>query len=99
MIREVSGVAAEVRWGYHLAATLGDWRITRAEGSGVLTLSARILSHQTAWLSQQPLVFEARHTKGVWRWSLMSLQHADGWLTATVHPQKEMSRVQPHATA
>lgn len=82
-----NGLEAEVRWGYRRAISLGPWTLT-AKGTDV-TVSASIVTADTFAASQRPLVFVVpRPNKQPWRWSVESLQIADGRITAGLGPQE-----------
>lgn len=73
-----------VRWGYHIAATLRAWTVSRDE-AGNLTLSGSLATIDTYRASQRPLVFTA---KGL-RWPIVNeLQVADGTLSAFLGPKE-----------
>lgn len=75
------GPAAELRWSYYVAATLGPWSI---DGT---TLTATVVELDTLRASQQPLTFVVPRTQGEsWRWSIETLQLAGTSLTATITP-------------
>ena len=84
MAVEVSGVVAALRWGYHEAATLGPWT-ARKDGAG-WRLEARVGSVHTFRVTRRPLVFEARHATGAWRWPVIELQVQADALTAQLGP-------------
>jgi len=83
MAVEIDGVTASLRWGYTSAATLGTWTLTKRD-DGRWSLKAVVVLADTFRVSQRPLVFEAPHANGVWRWPVVELQMLDGSLTATV---------------
>lgn len=78
------GVAAEVRWGYHKAATLAAWSIEHtSDGGGIV--SAAVISTNPVQLSQTPLSFIVKRPNGKqWIWPVMSSECADGTFTATL---------------
>lgn len=82
----IAGVAGSVVWGYHTAGTVGAWTIARQDGVRVLT--ADFAQMDTFKASQRPLVFEARHAHGVWRWPVESLQITGASLTAVLGPKE-----------
>ncbi len=84
MAVELSGVAARLLWGYHEAATLGGWTVRR-EGAG-WRLEARVGSVHTFRVTRRPLVLEARHARGAWRWPIEELQVGADALTARLGP-------------
>lgn len=83
----LEGVTASLRWGYTQAAVLGAWSAVPGPG-GRLTVTAKVVSQNTMRVAQRPLVFEARHAKGAWRWPVLELQVADGSLTAILGPHE-----------
>lgn len=88
MAYTIRGKAAELRWGYQLAATLGSW--TLKDG----TLTATVLSSDTFRVSQSPLTFVV----GSIRRPIEGLQIAGWTLTASIGPQ-EVSHALPIRTA
>ena len=86
MAVEISGVAASLGWGYLPAATLGAWRVRSSEAGARWDVSAAILSQDTFRVAQRPLVFEAAHAQGVWKWPVLELQVQAGTLTAILGP-------------
>jgi hypothetical protein len=57
----------EVRWHWHVAATLRDLRITIPKrGHGDKTVRATVVSANTFQLAQQPLVLTVPFGKGGW---------------------------------
>lgn len=77
----ITGAQGSVRWGYHRACDLRAWVVT-TQDDGSLTLSAIVDTSDPFRLSQQPLVFEAPHAQGAWRWPIDSLQIEGVALTA-----------------
>ena len=80
----ISGADAELRWGYRRVAQLRDVTLER-HASTTWTLTATVTSKDDYAVSQRPLVFviPARH----WRWDVLSLQIADGSVTAELRAQ------------
>ena len=83
----ISGQDAAIRWGYHAAAVVRSWTVTREDG-GSYVLAAAIVSSDAYRLSQRPLVFVAPHAKGAWRWPIEALQMTGASLTATLGPKE-----------
>jgi hypothetical protein len=81
------GVEAFVQWGYHRAATLRDWEVTRT-GPGAFELSARIVETNAIRLQQRPLVFVAPTQKGAWSWPIVTLHIAGASCSATLGPKE-----------
>jgi len=79
----IRGAAAEVRWGFRLAATLGPWTVDGLPGAW--TFSAVVLEHDDFRVSQRPLTVV---TPNGWRWPVTTLQIAGTTLTASVSPQE-----------
>ena len=78
------GVAAEVRWGYHKAATLAAWTFEQTPDGGG-TVSAAVVSTNPVQLSQTPLQFVVKRPNGKqWVWPVVSSEFADGTFTATL---------------
>lgn len=86
---QVRAHSGTVRWGYYAAAAVRDvileWDLAAKE----YRLKATVVTADTFRLSQQPLVFQIAHDKGVWRWPVKSLQVADGTLTAVLGPKEK----------
>lgn len=82
----ITGVEGVLRYGYHVAGTLGAWTITRS--GGAWSLSASIVTTEPVRI-QRPLVFVVQHQHGVWRWPIMGeLQITGASLTATLGPME-----------
>ena len=82
-----TGTAAQLRWGYHSAATLRDWTVSKDE-HGSLRLSASVVRANTFQLSQRPLVFVVSHPKGFWRWPVTELQNEGASVSGTLGPKE-----------
>jgi hypothetical protein len=80
----LSGETGSIRWGYHLAATVGPFTITR--GTGGYRLAATIVEADAARLRQQPLVFVMPLTWAgravAWHWAIRGCELIDGRLLA-----------------
>jgi len=75
----VRGVAGEIRWSYHRAATLGAWTIDAGR------LTATVDTADAFKMTQSPLTFTVRRDSGVvWSWDLRETQINGSSLTATV---------------
>jgi len=83
---KISGVDGSLCWGYHQAASLHAWTITRDDDGRLLT--ATVVSQDAFRVSQRPLAFVATHQRGRWMWPVKELQIQDGALTARLGPQK-----------
>jgi hypothetical protein len=68
----LQGEIGTVRWGYHVAATVGPFTITR--GTSGYRLAATVVEADVARLRQQPLVFVMPLTHGDrtvgWHWAI-----------------------------
>ncbi len=82
------GEAAELRWGYHPAATLKDWTLT-PHNSSSFEVTARVVSSDAYRVSQHPIVFTVPRQACVWKWPVVSLQIVGETLTASLGPQQE----------
>lgn len=87
-VTELSGVVASLRWGYHSAAALGAWTVTRTEHGWSLT--AAVLSTDAFRLSRRPLAFVAPHEKGMWTWPIVGEPQITGaQLSAALGPMEK----------
>jgi hypothetical protein len=83
----VRGTGAEVRWGYHRAATLGSW--TMQSGPTGATVTAQVASVDAFKVSQRPLTFTVPRPKGLtWSWPILTLQISGSECTASLGPQE-----------
>ena len=82
-VSQLRGVAAECRWGYHSAAVLGAWTVTRAD-FGTWTLTATLVRGDAFQLQQRPLTFVAPHAAGEWRWPIDTVDVTPTELRATL---------------
>jgi hypothetical protein len=77
----IRGPAGEVRWGYHIAASLGAWTVVDDR------LTATVVSADDFKVSQRPLTFIVHRPSGrTWSWNVGSLQMAGETLTAVLAP-------------
>jgi hypothetical protein len=88
----IRGQAAELRWGYHPAATLGAWSLDAM----TRTFTASMLTVDDFKVSQRPLDVV---TPNGWRWRIDTLQIVDGALTATLCPQRDAHGTQSVCSA
>lgn len=79
----VKGAAAELRWGYHRAATLGAWSVGGTPGAW--TFTATVVEADTFRVSQRPLKVV---TPNGWHWPVFTLQMTGTSLTAVVGPME-----------
>lgn len=82
------GEAASILWGYHPAAVVKRWSITRSEKEpGKWTLTAVVDRLEPFMLRQRPLLFTApRQKAGFWLWPIEGdvQSVADGQIRATL---------------
>ena len=83
----LNGARGAIKWGYHTVADVDRWTVGRDDAQA-LRLSGSVGFVNTFRLSQRPLVFEAPHAKGAWRWELFDLQIRDGALSARLGPKE-----------
>lgn len=84
----VGGRQAELRWSYHVAASLGPWTLTM-DRSGGGALTAQVVSADTFRVEQRPLTFRTvRQNAAPWEWPVTSLHIAGATLTAALGPQE-----------
>lgn len=82
----IKGVAGEVRWSYHRAASLGAWTL---EGTH---LSASVVEADALRLAQHPLMFVVPRPKGTaWSWPIGSVRIDGTTLHAELHTEQERS--------
>jgi len=80
------GTVAAVKWHYYTAAAINGYTVERTERS--LSLVATVVMKDAFKLSQRPLVFEAPHKTGTWKWPIVSYTLAEsGRFTATLGPE------------
>lgn len=79
----ITGEVGRLHWGYHLAAFVRAWTVTRTEGQW--TLSATVESSDDYRLAQRPLVFV---TPNGWRWPILTLQITGAALHGTLGPKE-----------
>lgn len=91
----VQGIHGTLRWGYHVAATLRDYTVTRTRRHS--TLSAGVVSFNRAHCGpdglvgpskQPPLYFVAQLQGGAWQWPVRRLEITDRTVRAELGPQE-----------
>ena len=80
------GAAAELRWGYHVAASLKDWTLTPHDSSR-FSVTAQVVSSDAYRVSQCPIVFQVHRPGAIWKWTVESLQIVGETMTASLSPQ------------
>jgi hypothetical protein len=84
----IRGSGAVVKWGYHVAASLGPWTLSAEGAGGVVT--ATVVTHDACAVSQQPLAFVVPRPNGhKWVWPVQTLQISGDQLTLTVNMAPE----------
>ena len=82
----IRGTVAAVKWHYYTAAAINGYTVTRHERG--LGLVATVVMKDAFKLSQRPLIFEAPHKAGAWKWPIVTFTLAEnGRLTATLGPE------------
>ncbi len=74
----------EIRWAYHVAASVRSWTITSGNGERILT--GVVEAVDAFRVAQAPLRFTVPFKR--WAWPIESLQIADGRFTARLGPQE-----------
>lgn len=84
----LNGADGSLRWGYHHAAALGAYTVTKIDALS-WSLTATVLSSDAFRVSRRPLVFVAPHEKGSWKWPIVSLQIEGAQLSAVLGPMEK----------
>jgi hypothetical protein len=80
----LTGVSGSLLWGYHTAATLTSWRVSRPEHAKEWTLTGTVTKFDPFQARQRPLLFTAPREKGRWCWEVKDLRVNERQLTATL---------------
>jgi hypothetical protein len=80
----ITGLVAEVWWGYHKAASLGSWSFSRTRGQAGGALTATVIDSDAFKLTQSPLTVVIPAKPQAWRWALSEVEVSGSTLTATV---------------
>lgn len=84
----IAGTVGVIKWTYYTAAAINGYTVTLDKASGYTSLVATVVHQDRFKLAQRPLVFEAPHKGGAWRWPIVSLTIADsGRLVAQLGPE------------
>lgn len=82
------GIVGHVKWHYYTAAAINGYTVTCDRDTKVWSLVATVVMRDAFKLAQRPLVFEAPHKTGVWKWPILAHTITDtGRLTATLGPE------------
>lgn len=79
----IVGAAAELRWGYAVAAILGAWSVVGRPGAWIFT--AEIARSDSFRIAQSPLTVV---TPNGWRWIVDSLTITGETLKASISPME-----------
>lgn len=91
----VQGIHGTLRWGYHVAATIRDYTVTRTRRHA--TLTGGVVSFNRAFTGpdgfvgaakQPPLYFVAQIQGGAWQWPVKRLEITDRTVRAELGPQE-----------
>lgn len=84
------GLTGDLRWAYRLAATIGPWELAPAtDACSTTALRAHVVTHDPFVVTQAPLSAWLRlGHRTVLRYPVLTLQIADGVLTATLGPRE-----------
>ena len=83
----ITGRVGVIKWYTYTAATVDGYHVVRAQ-DGNTSLVATVISQDRFKLTQRPLIFEAIHKQGAWRWPIVSHTVADnGRLVAKLGPE------------
>ena len=92
---KLRGVRGSIVWGYHTAAALGVWRVSRHRygpheklDTG-WHLSARVDRADAFQCARRPLFFTAPHDKGVWCWPVERLTITGHMLSARLRAPEQ----------
>lgn len=82
----ILGHVGTLRWGYHVAATIREWTISRAKRHA--TLTGGVESFDRFRTGQRPLYFVTLLQGGVsWQWPVRRLEIDSRGVRATLGPQ------------
>jgi hypothetical protein len=92
-VGEIPGLDGSIYWGYQLAASIRDIRITipRRGTNGHRTARATLVMTDAFRMAQRPLIFAVRHAKGEWRWPIEEVTLQGGVVTARLGAPLEVS--------
>lgn len=79
---QASGVGGELRRAWHIAATLGAWRISISGASWHLT--ADVATANAAWIDHRPLDVIVRLGRITWKWREVTPTIEDGKVSLTL---------------
>lgn len=83
----VRGVRGSIRWGYHRAAEVRAWCVSRDKTTKAWSLTGAVVEANPFLGSRSALVFVVPLKGGhAWQWPIETLAIAGGRLTATLGP-------------
>jgi hypothetical protein len=91
---KLRGARASIVWGYHTAAALGAWRVSREKIPGTKLdtgwqLRATIERADAFQMARRPLYFTAPHDKGLWCWPVDKVAMHGTTLTARLRAPEQ----------
>ena len=79
------GIVGHIKWHHYTAAAINGYAVTPVKPGDGYSLVGTVISKNAFNLTQRPLMFEASHKRGVWRWPIVQFTIADnGRLVATL---------------
>lgn len=78
----VTGVVGRVKWSYYVAAAINGYTLAHTHATGAWRLKANVVMADSFKMKQRPLVFEAAHAKGAWRFPVEEFDIQDGVMHA-----------------
>jgi hypothetical protein len=77
-VGKLTGVVGRLEWGWHPAASINGYTITRTKKTKAWALRATVVHVDAFNITQRPLVFIAPHQRGAWRWVVRRVRFPDG---------------------
>jgi len=78
-VAAIRGVVGYICWHHYRAAAINGYTVTKVSRDGRRwSLTATVVLSDALKMRQRPLVFEATHKKGEWRWPITTLELHDG---------------------
>jgi hypothetical protein len=89
----ITGGQASLRWGYHVAAEIRDWTVTRTRRGGTLrgaveTFNRCHTARRGDGMPQNELFFVTLIQGGAWQWPVRRLEIDDRSVRAELGPQQ-----------
>lgn len=86
----VSGVVGRIKWSYYVAAAINGYKVSRLDDRLTWTLRANVVMADAYKMAQRPLVFEAPHARGIWKWAITDFDLHGGVMTARLRNLEEL---------